>query len=179
MHPKAYAMLKAFEAQYGPVIVRRKAWWVPTPRAYATTIGSTIHLPDFDLISTPSGLPTLAHELQHVYQYRTSPVWFVLGYFFPQLLAILGFLGFIWWPLALFAVLILPWPAYFRARFEGEGYAVSRYVWQRLGRKLPEDHYAKKFKGWTYYWMWPIGDRPQEWTVSDAPAMITLVDEVL
>lgn len=32
-----------FRSEEGPVVVREKAWWVPTPKRFTTTLWGTIH----------------------------------------------------------------------------------------------------------------------------------------
>jgi len=136
-------LLAKFEERYGPVRVREKAWWVPTPPRFTTTFWRTIHWARGREYDRPEdALGTLAHELQHVVQFTKRPVAMPLLYLMPQLLAVLCLFGLLWWPLWCFALLALPWPSPTRVRYEVEGYVTG---------STPSLRIVEVLTSWSYY----------------------------
>lgn len=145
---------------------------------YVTTIGNTIYFPEADHFKNPNIVSLItAHELVHVEQGSklTLPLFWFL-YLFPQCLALLAllaiplfFINFTYGIIALCMLLFLaPIPAYWRAKFELEGYTMSLVARalqmneRQLGLDVDElvvdiEFYDKQFVGAGYYFMWPFG----------------------
>lgn len=99
---------------------------------YITTIGATIYVSDNFLASGEMEvLDVMAHETQHVIDFTKNRLLFVLGYLFPQCLALLALLSVFaflnpWMLLCLLFLLFLaPIPAPFRYKFEVNGYRTT------------------------------------------------------
>jgi len=145
---------------------------------YITTIGTKVYWPSkekFDQYPLGSFL-TLAHEYVHIMDYKENPSKFILGYLFPQVLAIFSLfsvLAFIspWFLLFLLFLLTLsPLPAPFRKKAELRGYGMSLKVRNWLGWNINEDLYVDKFTSSAYYYMWPfksIKKELKEWSSQD------------
>ena len=146
---------------------------------YTTTIGSTIYLSDNLSAATSLGVvPTIAHEVQHVYDSRKWWPVYILGYLSPQILVLLAFLSFVspWWLLALVA--LLPLPSIGRMLIERRGYTVTLvcYYWmygkeafETLAPSLTKDQFA----GATYYFMWPFKASMTKWFLTSVPKYAT------
>jgi hypothetical protein len=142
---------------------------------YITTINNVIYFPKQSDINSPGAAPILAHEIKHIQQSNNYTfVLFSLLYLFPQslsLLSVLGFLGFIYWPLFLcfaFIIALAPFGAYWRMKFELEAYTVSLYCLnlqlsnqdEQTRRKVLQDEAVwinTQFTSSNYYWMWRSG----------------------
>jgi hypothetical protein len=138
---------------------------------YATTIGKTIYLPDKSKTWNPNVTKALlAHEYVHVFDYDKDKL-FSIKYLFPQILVLFALLVT---PFTLFGLLflcfILPFPAYWRKKYEVRGYTMTLIawndIWKRQGKS--DDYIAilldrmvirlnKHFTKSSYYWMWPFG----------------------
>ena len=145
---------------------------------YITTIGNTVYFPTQESINKNelSAIATLAHEAVHIYDSsKYTHILFSLLYLLPQLLAILALpLYFVigWWGL-LALVFLAPWPAFFRKKFELNGYKMTLFMMNELYVHLGYDkHYreaelkelagkidSQNFQGSGYYFMWPFGVR--------------------
>ena len=108
---------------------------------------------------------TLAHEYVHVMDYVARPVRFLLGYLFPQVLAVfslLALLAFVspWFLLCLLSLLALtPSPAPFRKVAEMRGYGMSLKASSWLQGPISEEQinrYADQFTTSAYFFMWPF-----------------------
>lgn len=132
---------------------------------YVTTIGSTIYVPNENILKDKNFLITFVHELVHVYDNKRLSILFNILYLFPQILAPLCLIGFFfhWFIGLLFLCLILPVPAYFRMYFEKRAYIVSLYVGKHLLNYSREKlmmsaiSYNQQFTTGAYYFMWPLG----------------------
>ena len=157
-------LLLAFIAKHGRVDITDKPAWIECwhPSSMCLESKRRIMYPkDRRYVSPEAALPTLAHALQHVYQYIQRPYTHSLSYTIPQSLAVLCLFGFLWWPLWMIALLALPWPAYWRARTEAEAYAVTRHaLW---ATRTSVGDYTEKFRSWKYYWMWPFKSMVEGW----------------
>ena len=124
-----------------------------------TTIFPQIYMPE-SIYKDPTCWKIVAHEYVHLMQARDHPYWFLLKYVFPQVLGLLAlpllFLG----PHALWALLLfLPLPAYFRMKYELDGYAMSMAInyWRYNSISIVQRIFVKQvFRGGTYYYMWPF-----------------------
>ena len=117
---------------------------------YQTTIGQTVYVtPDWDDLPAAQRYITMRHELAHMRQFRryTLPGMALLYLLVPL-------------PLGL---------AWFRARFEWEGYAESiRATAEIYGRHAVEDpafraNLIEQFTGPSYGWMWPFPRQVSRW----------------
>jgi hypothetical protein len=168
---------------------------------YVTTIGSTIYYPSKQFIEKNelSASIILMHEMIHIYDSkRLSGILFSFLYLFPQILALLSFLGFINPYFFLFAVCLLPIPALFRSYFEYRAYSISIYASYHMSQKynyiwsptIAINGYVNNFVNGNYYFMFPFksyliklfytklniienGELPLEWKAT------TMIDSVL
>ena len=150
---------------------------------YITTIGKTIYFPGRQEFEENRGgyFKTLCHEYVHVMDYVQRPVRFILGYIFPQLLAVFS-LGAIlalinpWFLLFLLALLFAaPIPSPGRAESEFRGYGMSCKVRIWKGEIIDANllkQYADTFTTSAYYFMWPfrknVDKRLREYINTDA-----------
>lgn len=122
---------------------------------FTTTIGNRIYHPG-DSVNTI----TLAHELVHIED--LEPTYKKIGYLMPQLLFVIGFAGFFWWPLFVFFVFIFPWPSPWRTQAELKGYAMSmlaRKIAYNQSFEVTAKYYSEHFTSSKYYWMsWDTKD---------------------
>lgn len=101
---------------------------------FVTTIGNSVYFPSetFVKVLKLNSLTILMHELTHIYDSnKYSNLLFNFLYLFPQSLVIFTpLLLLINWKifLATFIILLLPFPAFFRMKFEIKAYLVSLYV---------------------------------------------------
>jgi len=117
---------------------------------YQTTIGQTVYVtPDWDERPVAERYATMRHERMHLRQFRRyGLVAMALLYLFVPL------------PLGL---------AWFRARFEWEGYAETiRAVAEVHGRARVEDRgfragIVRQFTSGAYGWMWPFRRTLERW----------------
>lgn len=128
---------------------------------YVTTIGEKVYWPTRKSY-TPNSYFTLAHEFVHIMDYKKSPIKFILGYSFPQILS-LPFLLLpllVWFvPIAYllpFALFLLPLPSPTRTYYELRGYGMT--IKSKLWNKINPDinHISKNFTSSNYYYMWPF-----------------------
>jgi hypothetical protein len=151
---------------------------------YITTIGNTVYFPSADYVAIHSAAlrSVLAHEFYHIWdaQRTGSLLWHIL-WLMPQALAplaLLAVLALIWpWMLwfLLALALLLPWPAYWRMKYERGGYIMSLFV---LNEQLKDWNFDEatrieelketantmdrnQFRGAYYWFMWPFGVRKQ------------------
>ena len=149
------------------LIVKEKHWlyrliFKVMPRFHetiTTTIFPNVYMPE-NIYIEPACWKILAHEYVHLMQARKHPFIFLLKYVFPQTLGLLALMGFGLGPHALWALLFLtPLPAYFRMKYELEGYAMSMAVnfWRYQSVSNEQKQFVKNvFLGGTYYFMWPF-----------------------
>ncbi|MEM8897240.1 MAG: hypothetical protein AAGC85_04015 [Bacteroidota bacterium] len=134
--------------------------------SYTTVIGSKIYFPSERFIQEDPNraIRILAHELVHLLDAEKSstPV-FMLGYVFPQVLALGVFLfpliGF--WALA-FWVFLLPIPSRFRFHYEARAYAIDYITYPYLDREAYLDRITEHFSGWGYYKMFPYPEEAKD-----------------
>ena len=148
---------------------------------YITTIGNTIYFPSAEYVAIHSVAlrSVMAHEFYHIWdaQRTGSLPWHIL-WLMPQSLAplaLLALLAFVW-PVMLWfllaLVLLLPWPAYWRKKYELGGYTMSLFVLNELLKDWGLDEATRReelfetaktmdgqFRGAYYYFMWPFGVR--------------------
>lgn len=144
-------------------------WFNPKFMSYITVIGKTIYVPStFFQNSIHIQARVLFHELIHVKQSikHKAGLFFAL-YLFPQII-ILPFLMTVvplvvftsmhWSWLFLGILFLLPWPAYWRFKFEKEAYFDSDLFCDYfiLRKDAPEPSFLKTFYGIDYYLMWPF-----------------------
>ncbi len=129
---------------------------------FTIVVGKTAYFPSREwLVKNPGEASIiLAHEAIHILDMRRlGTVPFVLGYFFPQWLAVFALLAIWLGPMALLPLLCLgPWPAPFRWRWEARGYAVQTSYIARgfpavpdVARRLARDHFVS-WKYWRMSW---------------------------
>ncbi len=140
---------------------------------YNTTIGKTVYLKSRAAFESNRGtyLRTLCHEYLHIMDYIHRPIRYVLGYIFPQILAIFSlgaFFAFInpWFLLFLLSLLfIAPIPSPGRAETELRGYGMNCKTRQWLGDTVSENtlnNYVDAFTTSAYYFMWPFKKRVEK-----------------
>ncbi len=138
-----------------------------------TTIGNTIYTPDAFLAEgNPIFLlEVISHESIHVFDFNKHKLTFFLSYLFPQVLALLGFLGVLlslvllnpWFLLFLVSFIFLaPFPAWWRYTWELRGYRTTilfaRKVWNYSDQAMLgiyswiSETLSKEF----YYFSWPF-----------------------
>jgi predicted membrane protein len=132
---------------------------------YITTIGTTVYWPKADGIDGRD-FKTLFHEAQHAYDYRKSPLWFVLSYLSPQVLAIfslmslLALTGNLLWLLSMLWLAVLaPIPSVMRTYWEMRGYScgIAEQVWLKGAfSDFHKEYYKQSFMTAAYYFMWPF-----------------------
>ncbi|HVI40422.1 MAG TPA: hypothetical protein VM577_07155 [Anaerovoracaceae bacterium] len=143
---------------------------------FVTTIGHTVYFPTKAMteVEDPNAICVLAHEYRHM---RDSKKWgsilFTLAYLFPQLLAPLALLLIlVSWPVAIavFVMLLAPWPAPGRKAIEYNGYCMSLFMYNYFLKELNYNEADRQsnlmqtvdvldsyFTSFDYYLMWPFG----------------------
>jgi hypothetical protein len=113
-------------------------------------IGDYVFLSDqWEEKSPAAQMEILRHERQHLLQFQKY------GLFLMAVLYL-----FVFFPIGL---------AYYRAKFERQGYAESlaaRVEYEgatELVRESSLGHYLRTFTGPTYLWMWPFREKVEEW----------------
>lgn len=136
---------------------------------FKTAILYTIYVSDVDEYGLEYyDLPNLEHEVEHIRDYKEYGILFILGYLFPQVLAVFAILA-VWnmW-FILFLVALAPWPAPFRVMFEINGYEATftRYikdgVFERWGEEEALKFLKKVFCSSSYFfmsWRWSSIER--------------------
>ena len=160
---------------------------------FITTVGYTVYWPNKESLEKrgDNAMSTLAHEYRHAKDAKkvTRPLFGFL-YLLPQLLAAPGLLSMLimipllifsviswsWWmlPLMLTALFVAPLPAYFRMKYEVNGYKMSLFMFNELLKEVGFKPSARKdkliisaenkdnnFTGPNYYYMWPFGVEKQ------------------
>lgn len=136
---------------------------------YITTIGKTIYVPDsFSAYNGLEALDVIAHETQHVIDFKNSPVRFLIRYLFPQcvaLLSLFALLAFLnpWLWCWLFALIFLsPIPAPGRFALEIDGYRTTilfaRKVYAYTDEQMAQVYQSivEQLSGSSYYFTWPF-----------------------
>lgn len=145
---------------------------------YTTTINQTVYFPSrtYMLESPRDRAVILAHEYRHARDAsRLGFFMFSFLYLFPISLVPLAIaLMFFNWLAGLVCaiVVLLPWPAYWRKKFELEAYSITLFIvdkyLQELGINADDRKKAllnqavllnKQFTTFSYYLMWPFGVR--------------------
>ena len=117
---------------------------------YQTTIGKTVYVCcDWDRLPAAQRYITMRHERAHLRQFRryTLPLMALLYIFVP-------------FPVGL---------AWFRAKFEKEGYAetiraaAEVHGLQHVTRPAYRDYVISQFTGGAYGWMWPFRRGLERW----------------
>lgn len=135
---------------------------------YITTIGNTIYFPK-RLLENKNPfrfLEIVVHESFHINQYKQYSILFMLGYLFPQslilfLLPLLLLLGCGWFTL-LSLLVLLPFPAYFRFKWELEAYRTSILFGRKIFKfdertmDLIKAQIVSQLSGKFYYFCWPF-----------------------
>jgi hypothetical protein len=140
---------------------------------FTTTIGNTIYFPSKELIEQDPDLAIsiVSHELIHIKQSKSyGGLGYSILYLFPQILSLLSILFVVWFPFIFCLIFLLPIPAYFRMKFEFEGYLATLLMLkliltergfskEEIKNKLEEKGNVlnKYFKDSGYYYMWPFG----------------------
>lgn len=129
---------------------------------YSTTMFGKLYLPSRGYAAQPTFSIgwNLSHEYVHLWDDKVDPL-FKVKYLFPQILAF-GAFGAFWnlWFL-LFLVALLPWPAYWRMKFEMRGYSGNLALATLAPRFESESKDVGEWvvdimTGPSYYWMWPF-----------------------
>lgn len=164
MHARLHALITHNIPEY-KLVIRDTHWLLgllPWPDENTTiTVAPRVYMP-LNIHEAPEiAWRVLAHEYIHLCQAQTdSRLLFMLKYSFPQCLALLSLIGFLLNPyFLLFLLFILPLPAYYRMRYEMEGYLMSIAVnYWRTGYVSSAQRADVKavFKSGTYYYMWPF-----------------------
>lgn len=145
-------------------------------KQHVTTIKYKVYFPNMEQYykyNYSDSFKMLAHEFVHLWDYKRYKLLFIVGYLFPQILAIFtlilqifllplilkGYLS-LWWLMALCGILfILPFPAYFRTIIELRGYGMNILIekWENnaISQEYIEDM-IKIFSSSNYYFMWPF-----------------------
>lgn len=139
----------------------------PNYDRYITTLGNTVYFPNdewFTERTSESSLEVIAHETKHCLDFNKNKIGYVVGYGFPQILAIPVVLTLLltvgWWGL-LGLLLVLPFPSWWRMKHEVDAYVVSFIVYPILAPKSNTDAFFENWivekltKRW-YYWAWPF-----------------------
>lgn len=136
---------------------------------YVTTIGTKVYFPSraqFE-INPDRYFVVLAHEYVHVLDYVRSPVKFVIGFLFPQILSLLAIFSLLavinpyFLLFLLFLLLAAPLPSPTRTSLEMRGYQMSLKTENWLTGTISDSSFvwvAKQFTGPGYYFMCPYGD---------------------
>lgn len=140
---------------------------------FTTTIGNTIYFSSKEFIEQDQELAMsiVSHELIHIKQSKSyGSLRYSILYLFPQILALLSILSVVWFPFIFCLIFLLPIPAYFRMKFEFEGYIATLLMLklilkergcsqEEIQTKLEEQGKVlnKYFKDSGYYYMWPFG----------------------
>lgn len=139
-------------------------------KRFHTTIGNKVYIKrDSILLQDWTGVyKVMRHEFIHILQRKKYWILYDIGYLFPQVLA--GFalpallaiwLGSGWLWFLCFLVFLLPFPAYWRMKFEMEGYTQTLLAFHELYGRMSDgmiSRIAKNFTGPAYYFMWPFRD---------------------
>ena len=130
---------------------------------YTTTFYPKIYVPElpFKPNNHLGAISTLAHEYVHLSDRKKMGLVFNFLYLSPQILAILGVLGFILGPwYFLFLLFILPWPSPGRTWAELRGYRMTLAIRYWLAPYSDIDFLINKcvyqFISSSYYWMMPF-----------------------
>ncbi len=132
---------------------------------YITTLYPEIYVPEvpYRPYNHLHAISVFAHEYVHLSDRKKMGWLFNFIYLSPQILAVVGLLGFIFSPwYFLFFLFILPWPSPGRAWAEVRGYRMSMAVqyWlnPEINIELLIERYVYQFTSSNYYWMMPFGD---------------------
>lgn len=116
--------------------------------------------------SVTSSFYTLAHEYVHLCDGKENRFWFGFSYLMPHWFVFLAFLSLLsiwfsnWWLMSLVSLIfVLPWPAYWRTKWEVRGYAMDMAIdlWRGgVVSEIEKEILVKHFTGWSYYKMWPF-----------------------
>jgi hypothetical protein len=151
---------------------------------YITTIGNTVYFPSEAFVTEHSLAlrSVMAHEFYHINDAnRTGKLLWQLLWLMPQALAILALiaiLGVLWTPLLWFLVclvFLVPWPAYWRKKYELGGYTMSLFMLNEhmKAHSIPKSERRQElertaevmdknqFRSSYYYFMWPFGVRKE------------------
>jgi hypothetical protein len=144
-------------------------------KSFTTTVYPRVYFPErgFEERDPETAFRVLAHEYQHLWDFKSGRLSASLRYLAPQIYALPALLavGAVWSPWFLlslvFLVALLPWPSPGRAAIERAGYAMSIATWAWMTR-LPvpdyyKEHVAAEFTGWNYYRMWPDEEEVLDW----------------
>ena len=143
----------------------------PNYDRYITTLGNTVYFPSvewFNERGAEQSLEVVAHETKHCLDYKNNKLFYVLGYGFPQILAVpvTILLSFVvgWWGL-LGLLLLAPLPSWWRMKHEVDAYVVSFIVYPILSpsptnnNSFFENWIVEKLSKRWYYWAWPFPDQ--------------------
>jgi len=147
----------------GLTVSAEKSWWLKTVMefpgfghldTYTQTIGFAIYCSSrWSQFSPRKKLSTLRHERKHLEQFRKYTFF---GMFFLYI--------FVFFPIGL---------AWFRAKFEREGYAenccsrVDYYGSDQDDKDYAWEMYKRAFLGWGYFKMWPYERQVRKWFEED------------
>jgi hypothetical protein len=148
-------------------------FFCPNFENFVTTMRRKVYVPSFEAL----GMETMAHEMQHVWDWSRMKLWYTFIYTWPQNFALLSLLSFwsLWWLLCLLFLLPLPSPG--RMWIERRGYLMTLLVlkWKRgmesekddlmRWRLERKDRYwvISQFVGSSYYFMWPFQSNLESW----------------
>jgi hypothetical protein len=142
---------------------------------FITTINTTIYIPEKELLEREKFIITIAHEFRHIYDSKRDKL-FKFKYLFPQIMFLFFALliPLSWWFLLPAFFCLAPLPAYWRMKYELEGYTMSLFVHNLFMKEqnmtennrflLLKDYaeeYNKHFVTFNYYLMWIFGVKKQ------------------
>jgi hypothetical protein len=124
---------------------------------HTTTMFGKVYFPSKDFVECNYERATriILHEAVHLKDEKESPVFFKLGYLFPQILALLALLAFVNLWFLLFLLALGPWPAPFREKSELRGFEKTLLMIIFCDYNISEavTSLANIFTGWGYYRM--------------------------
>jgi hypothetical protein len=132
---------------------------------YVTTIYPKVYVPEvpYKPYNHLHAIGVLAHEYVHLSDRKKLGWLFNFIYLSPQILAVIGLLGFFISPwYFIFLLFILPMPSPGRTWAEVRGYRMSMAIqyWlnPEIKMELLIDRYVYQFTSSSYYWMMPFKD---------------------
>jgi len=145
----------------------------------AITVGQKVYFPSREIYETNPewSFRVLTHEFVHIMDWLANPFTFIIGYWFPQMLAafsLLAFLAFINPYFLLFLtslVFLAPIPAPIRAWAELRGYGMSLMIKSTLygiDIKVAAESYVGRFSSPSYWFMWPFKNNVRKMLVKFA-----------
>lgn len=129
---------------------------------YTTVLGYTVYFPSREFMERnwKTTFYILSHESIHMSNQAKGPAKYILGYSFPQNLALLSLFSFLaiinpaFLVFLFFLLALAPWPAPFRVKEETLGYGMNCKLYAWDGYKMDSSdlrRIADNVCGWPYY----------------------------